>query len=238
MPPLPHEAKTTAADANTPGESEAVAIGSLIPTSQPSTLTVSEPSSPISPQGLSRAEKIARAKEKARAERLARQRSASDAGTPEPSTPPGGRSPDGAPARFPPTTAIAKEIVQQVSAGGEDLFKQAVSVANRSGALCRAALKLAASGESGADRIEQALLTAAEVTAFGVSVVAQAADSAQHPTVRSALNKKHDVMQGDSEQLEQAMASFTQEKHDAWDAMGTPNQVRAFEDLEIEDTPR
>ena len=200
---------------------------------------MNEPSSPKSPQGLSRAEKIARAKEKARAERLARQRSASDAGTPEPSTPPaGGRSPDGAQTRFPPTTAIAKEIVQQVSAGGEDLFKQAVSVANRSGALCRAALKLAASGESGADRIEQALLTAAEVTAFGVSVVAQAADSAQHPTVRSALNKKHDVMQGDAEQLEQAMASLTQEKHDAWDAMGTPNQVRAFEDLEIEDTPR
>ena len=136
-----------------------------------------------------------------------------------------------------PLALIASLLMAAASGDGSD-FKQAVSVANRSGALCRAALKLAASGESGADRIEQALLTAAEVTAFGVSVVAQAADSAQHPTVRSALNKKHDVMQGDAEQLEQAMASLTQEKHDAWDAMGTPNQVRAFEDLEIEDTPR
>eukprot|EP01044_Picomonas_judraskeda_P011775 COSAG03_NODE_1634_length_3739_cov_17.806868_5_plen_267_part_00 len=169
---------------------------------------------------------------------------------------------------WPPTTEAAASAIQEFQMQ-TDKFKKAVTIARTSATMCRGALRLhstattaaLAGAGSGSDHSSEearaelflALLTAAEVTAYGLVSMQEAVDGSVHASVRSALNAKQKTMGDDMRAVESALASVeadartvlrtpqrsrTSTASTDWDDMSTPRQVEAFAGVLLPSTPR
>ena len=168
---------------------------------------------------------------------------------------------------WPATTEAAASAIREFETQ-TDKFKKAVIVARTSATMCRKSLRqymaitADAPGGAGTDgdhfneearaQVLSALLTAAEITAYGLASMQEAIAGSSHASVRSALNAKHKTMSDDMHAIETALASVEGEvavldtprrsrastASTDWDDMSTPRQVEAFAGVLLPGSPR
>ena len=165
---------------------------------------------------------------------------------------------------WPPTTEAGAFAIQDFETQ-TDKFKKAVTIARTSATMCRKSLRqhmATASAGTGIDddrsneeartELFSALLTTAEITAYGLVSMQEAIAGSSHASVRSALNAKLKTMSDDMHAVETALASIQAEARGVgtpqrsrastastdWDDMSTPRQVEAFAGVLLPGSPR